>query len=222
MVAVAVLLLQCGRLFLGMARAVVVGVGEFDDKFELHQLGLRSAPHLRTADTAFLQQRFPQHCPHHLLWNLLDLHYSRHPSCSAAPFTDEQCQHGSHSRPVLPEQIVWQTAPAQGAVIHLPFGLSFRAATDGAIVAGCADCVSLCDGDCCGSCRRLWRDGRPVPAHNATGFAGRNASLAAWRGHINLPGDGIGEGPGEGEDWNAEEEEGGAEEEWIGEEDKHA
>eukprot|EP00966_Prymnesium_polylepis_P090206 2089206-Prymnesium_polylepis.1 len=54
-------------------------------------------------------------------------------------------------------------APAEGAVIFLPIGLSRRAG-DGLLVAGCADCERLLDGDTCGSCRRRWSGGRPTPA----------------------------------------------------------
>jgi hypothetical protein len=46
----------------------------------------------RETDVDFLQRRFPGHCPHHLLHNLLNLHYSRHELCSAAPFTNDECR----------------------------------------------------------------------------------------------------------------------------------
>ena len=46
----------------------------------------------RGMDIDLLQQRFPGHCPHHLLHNLLQLHYSRHELCTAAPFSVEMCQ----------------------------------------------------------------------------------------------------------------------------------
>ena len=98
-------------------------------------------------------------------------------------------------------------APATGAVIFLPFGLSCRAANDGSkIVDGCIDCELLDVGDTCGSCRRLWHGEGSVPANASTGYGGSHASLAAWRAGINLPGDNL------GEDFEAGEEE--WEEEW--------
>ena len=102
----------------------------------------------READVDFLQRRFPGHCPHHLLHNLLNLHYSRHDLCSAAPFTNEGCRHGTHARPVLAPAQVRATAPAEGALILLPFGLSCRACDDqsAALVDGCAECELLDEG----------------------------------------------------------------------------
>ena len=81
-----------------------------------------------------------------ILHNLLSLHYSRHESCTVAPFSDQRCRHGSHQRPSLSREEMLNAAPAEGAVIFLPFGLSRRAG-DGLLVAGCADCEQLPDGD---------------------------------------------------------------------------
>ena len=43
--------------------------------------------------------RFPRgYCPYHLLHNLLGGHYSRAPQCTAEPYKDVACRHGSPSR----------------------------------------------------------------------------------------------------------------------------
>ena len=119
-------------------------------------------------------------------------------------------------------------APAEGAVIFLPFGLSRRAG-DGLLVAGCADCEQLLAGDACGACRRRWNAGAPypTPASGHPGLGGY-ARLAGWRAAVDLTGEDAGEGPvaeesgvesaeewgeeewedeGEGEDWNDASEE---------------
>ena len=202
-----------------MERAFVVGhAHEHGCETELYPMGSALPDgQQQMAATAFLQHRFQGHCPHHLLHNLLNLHYTRHPMCTARPFTDAQCVHGSHARPMLSEQEMRLTAPAKGAVIFLPFGLACRAAADETtIVDGCVDCDLLDDGDTCGSCRRQWLDGRAVPANASTQVGESNhASLAAWRAGINLPGDNLGEdfeaGEEEGEEtWDDQEEQ----EEW--------
>jgi hypothetical protein len=150
-----------------MERAFVVGHSdEHSSETELYPMGVARPDGQDTVDaTAFLQHRFQGHCPHHLLHNLLNLHYGQHPHCTAPPFTNAECRHGSHARPVLSVQEMMATAPATGAVIFLPFGLACRAANDqSGIVNGCVDCDFLDDGDVCGSCRRLWHDGNAVPA----------------------------------------------------------
>ena len=186
------------------------------------------------ADIGFLQGRFPGICPHHLHHNLLQLHYSRHPSCTAQPFTNQQCQHGSHQKPLLTMEQMQSTAPAEGANILLPFGLSCRNSDDDVgLVAGCADCETLEPGDTCGCCRRLWHEDRPVPAEGYYRNLGGSACLEGWRDAINLPAqvhwpeeeqeEEMGEGEEEcGEaEWPEEEyeEEEYEEEEWEGEAD---
>jgi hypothetical protein len=189
-----------------MERAFVVGHSdEHSSETELYPMGVALPNGQNTeAATAFLQHRFQGHCPHHLLHNLLNLHYGQHPQCTAPPFTNAGCRHGSHARPVLSVQEVMATAPARGAVIFLPFGLACRAMNDqSGIVNGCVDCEFLDDGDVCGSCRRLWHDGHAVPANASTGPSGSHASLASWRSAINLPGDALGEDFEAGEeDWD--------------------
>ena len=160
-------------------------------------------------DVRFLQQRFPGFCPYHILHNLLGLHYSRHGLCTATPFSDGLCQHGSHQRPCLSEGEMSIYAPAEGALILLPFGLS-RRASDGLLVAGCADCEQLLDGDTCGSCRRRWSGGRPTPAWGYTD-QGRYARLTGWRAAIGLAGQGVEEGEPAG-GWGESKEEWGEEE----------
>ena len=140
----------------------------------------------RDRTIAFLMQRFPPHCPHHLLHNLLNGHYSRHPLCDARPFHDDQCRHGSHSRPQLSAAEISSTAPAAGVVIFLPFGLSYGTSpfeNENRLVSGCADCEPLQDGDTCGGCRRVWHpeSGCAVPARGFAGTTGEYASLHAWR-----------------------------------------
>eukprot|EP00966_Prymnesium_polylepis_P292411 6753225-Prymnesium_polylepis.1 len=57
------------------------------------------------------------------------------------------------------------TAPAEGGLLLLPFGLSCRACDDDVgLVAGCAECESLDVGEACGGCRRVWCGGHPHPA----------------------------------------------------------
>ena len=193
---------------------VIVVVGSLSSglETELHPLGLRSRWH-EQEDTRFLSHRFPGFCPHHILHNLLGLHYSRHESCTAAPFSDQSCRHGSHQRPGLSREEMIYAAPADGAVIFLPFGLSRRAG-DGLLVAGCADCERLLDGDVCGACRRRWNAGahHPAPANGCPGL-GRRASLAGWRAAVDLTGEEAGEGPVAEESGEESEEEWG-EEEW--------
>ena len=191
---------------------IVIVLGDNGLETELHPLGRRSLWH-EQEDTRFLSHRFPGFCPHHILHNLLGLHYGRHESCAAAPFSDQRCRHGSHQRPSLSREEMLHAAPAEGAVIFLPFGLSRRAG-DGLLVAGCADCEQLLDGDVCGSCRRRWNAGAhyPVPANGSPGL-GRLARLAGWRAAVDLTGEEAGEAPVT-EEWREE----CSEEEWWGEE----
>ena len=194
-----------------MERHVVVGVPTTDGPdafFVTEQKGLES--YERDDATHFLQQRFPLNCPHHLLHNLLNGHYSRHPFCDARPFHDEQCRHGSHSRPRLSAEEMQSTAPAAGVVIFLPFGLSYGTSSGevSRLVAGCADCEFLDEGDACGGCRRVWHDGCAVPAQGFMGTDGQYASLATWRESVSLSGSGLPEGGG------VDEEEGSGEDDW--------
>ena len=179
----------------------------------------------REAEVDFLQRRFPSHCPHHLIHNLLNLHYSRHEPCSAAPFTNDECRHGTHARPVLAPAQVRATAPAEGALILLPFGLSCRACDDqsAALVDGCAECELLEEGEVCGGCRRVWLGEHPQPAAQLP-QVGLPLELEEWRLAVglgeHLPSAG---GTGEPEEEDYEEEQWG-EEEWEdenGEEEDH-
>jgi hypothetical protein len=205
-----------------MERPSVVG---HPDETELYPTGGALPDGQQTyAATAFLQDRFQGHCPHHLLHNLLNLHYGQHPLCTAPPFTNAVCRYGSHERPVLSVQDMMATAPARGAVIFLPFGLSCRAANDGScIVDGCIDCELLDVGDTCGSCRRFWHGEGSVPANASTGYGGSHASLAAWlAAAVHLPGHALGEA-GEEEWENTWDDQEGQEEygeEEYGEEDE--
>ena len=126
------------------------------------------------------------------------------------------------------------TAPAEGANILLPFGLSCRNSdANVGLVAGCADCETLESGDTCGSCRRLWHGICPVPAVGFYRNLGGSACLEAWRDAIDLrcprgdlvrgraAGGGGNHGESEeeyGEEEWYEEEEWCEEEEWDGEE----
>ena len=162
-----------------MERHVFCAVSGGTDFVEAEETFLPESARERDNALRFLMQRFPLYCPHHLLHNLLNGHYNRHPLCNARPFHDDQCRHGSHSRPQLSEAERSITAPAAGVVIFLPFGLSYGTSSDNSashFVRGCADCEFLYDGDTCGSCRRVWRDGRAVPAKGFTGCQGQYAS----------------------------------------------
>ena len=200
--------LSCPLLWFAMHRPVLVTeVGEFGADTLVMPLGARAE--LRSdADIGFLQVRFPGICPHHLLYNLLQLHYGRHPMCTARPFSNEQCQHGSHQKPLLSEEQMRSTAPAEGANMFLPFGLSCRNCDDDVgLVAGCADCETLEPGDTCGSCRRLWLDNGPVPSAAYFRNLGGTACLEGWLDATGLP--------AQAETWPEEEQE---EEEALGEE----
>ena len=108
---------------------LVTEFGDAGPEVTVMPLGARAA-WKEDADVGFLQGRFPGTCPHHLHYNLLQLHYGRHPLCTAQPFTNEQCKHGSHQKPVLSGEQMRATAPAEGANIFLPFGLSSRNCDD--------------------------------------------------------------------------------------------
>ena len=172
---------------------------------------------LRDIDIDLLLRRFPGHCPHHLLHNLLQLHYGRHELCTAAPFSVEMCRHGTHAKPVLSPDQVRATAPAAGALLLLPFGLSCRTCDDDSgLVVGCADCELLDDDDVCGGCRRVWNGSCPLPA---TLFlqAGMRVDLADWQLAVGLGNQmPSSSGPMWQEDWDHTEEEWG-EGEWEGE-----
>ena len=169
---------------------------------------------LRDMDIALLLRRFPGHCPHHLLHNLLQLHYGRHELCTAPPFSVEMCRHGTHAKPVLSHDQMRATAPAEGALLLLPFGLSCRTCDDDSgLVVGCADCALLDDDDVCGGCRRVWHGDCPLPASQLL-HAHMQVDLAGWQLAVGLgsqvPGS---SGPVWQEDWNDAEEE-WDEEEW--------
>ena len=71
--------LSCPLLWFAMHRPVLVTeVGEFGADTLVMPLGAR-AEGRSDADIGFLQVRFPGICPHHLLYNLLQLPYGRHP-----------------------------------------------------------------------------------------------------------------------------------------------
>ena len=207
-----------------MERPVIVDVG-FDTasgRFETEVWPMGTSPAWRRdADIELLRRRFPGHCPHHLLHNLLQLHYGRHELCTAAPFSVDMCRHGSHAKPVLTHQQIRAYAPAEGALLLLPFGLSCRACDGGAgLVAGCAECEILGDGDFCGGCRRVWLDGHPFPATQVPA-AGRQVDLEDWQLAVGL---GSPAPPRAGcrvaqDRWSDEGEEWG-EEEWTDEEDE--
>ena len=173
-------------------------------------LGRRSR-NFQDADLGLLHRRFPKHCPYHLLHNLLQLHYGRHEMCTAAPFSVGACKHGSHAKPELTHDQMRVYAPAEGALLLLPFGLSCRACDDDVgLVAGCAECERLGDGDVCGGCRRVWLSGQPAPAAQILA-AGGQCDLEEWQRAVGLdeqvPSAG---GPTEPEECS--------EEEWLGEE----
>ena len=64
-----------------MERAFIVGHGDHDNyESELYPLGDPSG--FQANDHALLQQRFPGHCPHHLLDNLLNLHTTAGTRCA--------------------------------------------------------------------------------------------------------------------------------------------
>ena len=178
---------------------LVTEMGEAGPEVTVMPLGAR-AEWKRDADIGFLQGRFPGACPHHLLHNLLQLHYGRHELCTAQPFSNEQCRHGSHAKPLLRWEQMRSTAPAEGANILLPFSLSSRNSDDDVgLVAGCADCHLLEAGDVCGSCRRMWHGDSPVPAVDFLRNLGGPADLDNWRDAVGLP------APDEAAPWQEEE-----------------
>ena len=201
-----------------MERPVIVSVGaDGDRRLQMEVWPMGSRPSWKEdADIGLLQRRFPGHCPHHLLHNLLRLHYGRHELCTAAPFSVDMCRHGTHAKPVLTHEQMRTDAPAEGALLLLPFGLSCRTCDDDVgLVAGCAECELLDDGDSCGGCRRTWCDGRPFPATTLL-QCGRWVELEDWQRAVGL-GYQLPSAGGPLEQWSSEEEEWG-EEDWYGEE----
>ena len=114
-----------------------------------------------TADSlAWVQDRFQGYCPHHILHNLLGGHYSRATACNAAPFQNVACRHGSHERPSWIHNATAASTPAVGAVIFLPFELSYRAGVPDSLTNGCAECECYGDSMACAACRVAhWHDG---------------------------------------------------------------
>ena len=111
-----------------------------------------------------VQGRFPGFCPYHVVHNLLGGHYSRHPRCTASPFADVKCSHGSHSRPGDAREQRTH-CPAVGSVVFLPLGLSYRAGCPGSLVAGCVECQHYGFSMACAACgRRCEPDGPPEVA----------------------------------------------------------
>ena len=105
--------------------------------------------------------RFPEFCPYHVVHNLLGGHYSQHPQCTAAPFRDVECSHGSHSRPIN-AQSQRPHCPAMGSVVFLPLGFSYKAGCPGSLVDGCVTCRAFADGMACSACGRRWELGDPM------------------------------------------------------------
>ena len=229
------------RLFLAMERhAVTASPDDRGTGGYVFQVSLLPTVEEQEEATSFISQRFPAHCPHHLLHNLVNGHYTQHQLCSARPFQNEQCRHGTHARPQLPADEMERCAPAAGALIFLPFGLSCRVNGSGVgcrsrLVAGCADCEFLGDGDTCGACRRVWTHGGAYPARGIRGTEGQYASLATWRESVDLSGaclpecgevdeeESWGEEDWGEEDWGEEEdyeEDGDGEEAWEEEEEE--
>ena len=171
-----------------MERPVIVDVGAAAGggfETEVWPMGTRPS-WKKNADIDLLKHRFPGHCPHHLLHNLLQLHYGRHELCTAAPFSVDMCRHGTHAKPVLSPAQMRADAPAEGALLLLPFGLSCRACDDDVgLVAGCAECELLDDGDFCGGCRRFWDAGSPFPATQLL-QCGRWVDLEEWQRAVGL------------------------------------
>ena len=190
-----------------MERPIIVPVaGDYAGEIEVESLPMGAGNWWnRDRDISFLHRRFQGYCPYHILHNLLNLHYGRDEACTANPFTNEQCRHGSHERPCLSAEDMRAYAPAEGALIHLPFALSYRAG-NGELVAGCADCEYLRDGETCGACHRMWNGGQPVPAA-AFSNQGRCARLNGWRSVVGLGGQDVGEGDQEAEEEGQEFEE---------------
>ena len=202
-----------------MERPVIVNVAGDSGvvvETELRPFGSRSG-WKQDADLALLHRRFPGHCPYHLLHNLLQLHFGRHEMCTATPFSVELCRHGTHAKPVLSPAQMRADAPAEGALLLLPFGLSCRACDDDVgLVAGCAECEYLDVGEACGGCRRVWSGDHPHPATQLP-QVGRPVELEGWRRAVGLELPGAG-GP-EKQEWSDEGEEWG-EEEWEEEEEE--
>ena len=214
----------CSR-FVWMERpGLVVVHGQAGTETTVALLGVKAEQ--QQADILFLRHRFPGVCPHHLLHNLLRLHYGRHELCTAAPFSTETCRYGTHAKPVLSLEEIRSTAPAEGSLLFLPFGLSCRASDGvGNLAAGCADCKHLSLRDCCGSCRRFNVGDRYEPARVLV-HAGFTADLDPWQAAVGLgapapravamagPWDGNEEEEWGEEDWYDEEEDWNGEDEW--------
>ena len=112
-----------------------------------------------------VQRRFPGFCPFHIVHNLLGGHYSRHQQCTATPFTDVTCSHGSHSRP-SDAQGQRTHCPSLGSVVFLPLGLSYRAGCEGSLVVGCVECESYGAAKACAACGRQWEPEGPEVANS--------------------------------------------------------
>ena len=205
-----------------MERPVIVSVGaDGDRRLQMEVWPMGSRPSWKEdADIGLLQRRFPGHCPHHLLHNLLQLHYGRHQLCTAAPFSVEMCRHGTHAKPELTPEQMRANAPAEGALLLLPFGLSCRACDDDVgLVAGCAECELLDEDDFCGGCRRVWSGGCPFPATQLL-HTGRLVELEEWQRAVGLGEQQVPCAGGPAEPEECSEEEWWGEEEWEDEEEE--
>ena len=144
-----------------MSRTVLVPGSSFGDGDPRPREIVDDTLQVDAGSITLMQERFPRFCPYHLLHNLLGGHYSRSPPCSAEPFKDVQCVHGSHSRPP-PDAYASTACPAQGAVVYLPFGLSCRAGCVDSLAVGCVACPGFGTTMACASCRVRWNaDGGP-------------------------------------------------------------
>ena len=188
------------------------------------------ALHADAGSLTLVHRRFPGFCPYHIVHNLLGGHYSRHPECTATPFADVACRHGSHSRPDDAQEQSTH-CPAIGSVVFLPLGLSYRAGCRGSLVVGCVECESYGAAMACAACRRQWEPEGPevanasaiwttIHAHMPDCLCGAcPAAESGDDGGGGYDGAGYSEEDGEGE-WKGEEEGAGEEEEeeWYDEE----
>ena len=140
-----------------------------------------------------LRRLHPRSCPHNILHNLLNGSFKRHIFCTAEPFKNGICQHGSHARPVPPAK--QELRLAMGVVVPLGFGLSARVG-DAEVFDACPACANDLDQDvACNACGLAFDDSGIYEADDAAHLAAARRTLVE-----------LGEEDGEEEEYEEEEE----------------
>jgi hypothetical protein len=120
-----------------------------------------------------IRRKYPGLCPYQVAHNVLGGHFDRHDACTAAPFCDGVCVHGSHSDPARSaEARGCKDQTAKWKILQLALGFSRRAGST-KLHDGCAECNEEESLDvACMSCGRAWqasrrKGSRPVAADYA-------------------------------------------------------